>query len=190
MFRAIINAVVAALRSIGRAGRTLLGFPGRIIHSLLGGGGPVSDIPSPPEVSIDSDDGATADFTAALERSYAMMAAIIQAWAASSLSAGAYQPVQGKLSHAVAEWLPGLRPSELLAIIDATPEAVSAHLRSRELIAEVRSVRPLDAISWVDDMLQPEPDSPAPGFLSAAYQHETERFQAALEAEGFRATGL
>src|ERR1700686_1881682 len=151
MFRSLINAIGSVIRSMGRIVRGVLALPGRVIHGILRGGGPVSDIPGPPPVSIDSDAGDTADFTAALERSYAMMAAIIQAWAARSLTAGAYQPIEGKLSRSVAEWLPGLRPAELLAVIEATPEAVCAHLRSRHLIAGVRSVRPLDAIAWVDD---------------------------------------
>jgi hypothetical protein len=189
MFRAIINSIVSALRGMARFGRRMLAVPGNLIHSLLGGGGPVSDIPAPPPVSIDSDEGGMAEFAAAMERSYAMQAAIIQAWAAASLSAGDYQPVQGKLSHAVSEWLPGLRPSELLAIIDATPADVSAHLRSQVLISEVRSVRPLAAIAWVDDMPQTEPDEPAPSFLSLAYAHEKERFRDVREAAGFRATG-
>jgi hypothetical protein len=189
MFRSIINAIGSVIRSLGRIVRGVLAFPGRVIHGILGGGGPVSDIPGPPPVSIDSDDAPGAEFAEALERSYAMMAAIIQAWAASSLSAGAYQPIQGKLSRAVEEWLPGLRPSELLAIIDATPEAVSAHLRSQELIPGVRSVRPLAAIAWVDDTPKPAPEEPAPGHLMTAYLSESARFQAVREAAGFRPAG-
>jgi hypothetical protein len=191
MFKAIINAVVSALRSIGRVGRALLAVPGNLIHRMLGGPAPFSDIPSPPEVSIDSDDGGSAEFASALDRSYSMSAAIVQAWAAASLSAGAYQPVPPKLPHAVADWLSGLRPSELLAIIDTDSGAVSAHLRSQELIAGVRSVRPLAPIAWVDDTPQPDPEMPAdygaPSFISLAYAHENARFQALREAAGFRA---
>jgi hypothetical protein len=187
MLRSIAAAIVSMLLSIGRIGRGILAFPGKVIQGFFGGGGAVSDIPGPPPVSIDSDAGDTADFTAALERSYAMMAAIIQAWAARSLTAGAYQPIEGKLSRSVEAWLPGLRPSELLAIIDATPEAVCAHLRSRDLIAGVRSVRPLDAVAWVDDTPQPAPEEPAPGFLMTAVLHDTARFRAVREAAGFRA---
>jgi hypothetical protein len=189
MFRSLINAIGSVIRSMGRIVRGVLAFPGRVIHGILGGGGPVSDIPGPPPVSIDSDAGDTADFTAALERSYAMMAAIIQAWAARSLTAGDYQPVEGKLSRSVEEWLPGLRPSELLRLIDATPEAVSAHLRSKDLIAGVRSVRPLAAIAWVDDTPKPAPEEPAPGHLMTAYLSESARFQAVREAAGFRPAG-
>jgi hypothetical protein len=187
MLRSIAAAIVSALMSMVRIGRGILAIPGKVIQGILGGGGAVSDIPPPPPVSIDSDGMPGADFAALIERVYAEHAARVQAWAASSLSAGAYQPLPEKLPRDVEAWLPGLRPSELLAIIDATPEAVCAHLRSKDLIVGVRSVRPLDAIAWVDDTPKPAPEEPAPGFLSAAYLHETERFRVVREAAGFRA---
>jgi hypothetical protein len=191
MFKAIVNSIVSALRSIGRVGRALLALLGNLIHRMLGGAGSVSDMPAPPAVSIDSDDCGSAEFDAALQQSYAMSAAIVQAWAAASLSAGAYQPVPAKLPHAVADWLPGLRPSELLRLIDADSKSVSAHLRSQELISEVRSVRLLEAIAWVDDTPKPAPDEPAPSFLSVvAVAHENARFQAVRGVAGFRAAAL
>jgi hypothetical protein len=52
MMRSIVNALVSALRSIGAVLRAGAAMPGRLIHTILGGGGAVSDIPSPPPVSI------------------------------------------------------------------------------------------------------------------------------------------
>jgi hypothetical protein len=195
MLKAICAAVVSALKAIGGVLRAGLALPGKLIHGILGGGGgAVSDIPGPPPVSI-YDDAPVPETGAALtklfEDAYEANSARVRAWAASSLSAGYYQPLPEKLPRAVEAWLPGLRPSELLAIIEATPEAVSAHLRSQDLIAGVRSVRPLEAIEWHDDTEQPLPaDYAMPSFLSVASEHETSRFRALREAAGFRALAL
>jgi hypothetical protein len=190
MLRAICAAVVSALKAIGGVLRAGISLPGRLVRTILGGGGgAVSDIPGPPPVSLYGDAPAPetgAEIAKVFADAYEANAALVRAWAASSLSAGYYQPLPDKLPRDVEKWLPGLRPSELLAIIEATPEGVSAHLRSQDLLAGVRSVRPLEAIAWHDDTPQPLPaDYAMPSFLSVASAHETSRFQALRAAAGF-----
>jgi hypothetical protein len=196
MFQAIINAIGAALRAIGRGLKAVASIPGNLVHSILGGGGAVSDIQGPPPVSIyaPAPDGAeaAAAMTATLAEAQERNAALVQIWAASSLSYGAYQELPEKLPRAVEAWLPGLRVSELLAIIGATPEGLSAHLRSQDLLSGLRSVRPLKAIAWYDDALQADfPDCEASSVVSAeehARTRDIELFRVVREAAGFRAT--
>jgi hypothetical protein len=196
MFQAIISAIGAALRAIGIAIRGIAAIPGNLVHSILGGAGAVSDIPGPPPVSIyaPAPDGAEAGaaMAATLAEAHERNAALVQIWAASSLSYGAYQEIPEKLPRDVEAWLPGLRVSELLAIIGATPEGLSAHLRSQDLLPAVRSVRPLKAIAWHDDALQPEfPDCEASSSFNTADHARTrdiELFRTVREAAGFRAT--
>jgi hypothetical protein len=197
MFKAIINAIGAALRAIGNAIRGIAAIPGNVLHSILGGGGgAMSDIPGPPPVSLYAPEPAHADIGAAmtevLAEAHAMDAAKVQIWSASSLSAGAYQSLPAKLPRDVEKWLPGLRFCELLAIIEATPEGVSAHLRSQDLLPGVRSVRPLAPIAWNDDALQANfPDCEESSVISAedhARNRDIELFRVVREAAGFQAT--
>jgi hypothetical protein len=198
MWNAICAAVMSGLKSIGSVLRAGLALPGKLVHSILGGGGgAVSDITGPPPVSLYGEapppepETTGAEIAKMFADAYEANASLVRTWAASSLSAGYYQPLPEKLPRDVEKWLPGLRPSELLAIIGATPEEVSEHLRSQDVIPGVRSVRPLASIEWHDDTPQPLPaDYGAPSFLNVAFEHETSRFQALRVAAGFRELAL
>jgi hypothetical protein len=89
----------------------------------------------------------------------------VMQWCVASLVADGHSPIPPKMPRKIAEWLPGLTREECISLGCADRTAVSAHLRSYDLVRGVRSVRPLDRLEW-----PPEtgfaPDQGSGGFLS------------------------
>jgi hypothetical protein len=167
MVKAIISAIVSALRSLGRIAGRIATAPLRAINRILGvdDGSDPGDAPDVARYTGDDEAPATGPD---LDAVYRELANIVMAWAANSIVSGQPAPLPPKMPRDLSAWLPGISLDETHVLINADEMAVSSHLRSRELIRGVRSVRPLEAAVWPE-----EPDlafdQGSPGcFLSAA----------------------
>jgi hypothetical protein len=163
MLKAIFSAIASALRGIGRLFGRVAVMPFRALDGLLGGGGLA--VPLAPDVSAEVDDVPAVpalDYKLIYER----LALNVMQWCCDSLVADTQAPIPPKMPRGISAWLPGLTRGECISLGCADKMAVSAHLRSYDLVSGVRSVRPLDRLEW-----PPEPgfapDQGSGGFLSA-----------------------
>lgn len=165
MFRSIVAAVVRALKAIAGFARRVAAAPFLALANPFGGGG---DVPAVPEVAPTmAEDEAEAGPD--MDKVYKELANIVMAWAANSIVDGQPGPLppHPRLPRSLAEWLRGIELDEAHAIINASENEVSAHLRSRELIPGVRSVRPLEPATWPEKP-QFACDQGSPSFVSYA----------------------
>jgi hypothetical protein len=150
LLRAIISAIVNALRSGARFLGRAAAFPLRLINGLSGGGGDVPELPEPepcrdPEnTSVDN------------QAVYREIVLAVMRWAAESIVADRPEPVPPRLPRPVQEWLPGLSRDECWRLMNASERDISAHMQGLFAIDAVPKVRPLQAKEW-----PPEPAVPA-----------------------------
>jgi hypothetical protein len=162
MLKQIFSAVASALKAVGRLFGRVAAMPLRMLDVLLGGGGPAE----PPMTAVSSEaDDVPPEPAPDHKHLYEQIALAVMQWCLDSLVAGGQAPIPPKMPRKVAAWLPGLTRDECIALASANRMAVSAHVRSYELLRGVRSVRPLDRLEW-----PPEPgfapDQGSGGFLS------------------------
>jgi hypothetical protein len=148
MLRKIFGAIANALRSIGRVAGLVASAPFRVLHRILVGD-IEDDVPPAPDVAPPPEEAAPAGPD--MDAVYKELANIVAAWAAESIVAGQPQPQPPKFPRGPGEWLPGITIDEANTLANASEEAVSAHLRSRELIPGVRSVRALQPATWPEE---------------------------------------
>jgi hypothetical protein len=163
MLKAIFSAIAVSLKAVGRLFGRVAMWPFHQLDGLFGGGGLA--VPPAPNVSAEVDDVPAApalDYKLIYER----LALDVMQWCADSLVADTQAPIPPKMPRSISAWLPGLTREECISLGCADRMAVSAHLRSYDLLPGVRSVRPLDRLEW-----PPEPgfapDQGSGGFLSA-----------------------
>jgi hypothetical protein len=179
MLKAVFSAIMSALRAARRVLGRIAAMPIHMLDALFGGGSPA--VPPMPEVSAEADDvpAPAQDH----RRHYEQIALAVMQWCVDSLVADGPAPIPPKMPRKIAAWLPGLTREECISIGCADIMAVSAHIRSYELVRAVRSVRPLDRVEW-----PPEsgfaPDHGCGGFLSALAAADTAPFAAAVPALG------
>ena len=172
MLKQIFAAIIAGLRSIGRLLRGTAAMPFRMLDGVLGGGGP--DVPQMPAVSAEDDDvPAPAEDHKHL---YEQVALAVMQWCVDSLVTDGPAPIPRKMPRKIGEWLPGLTREECISLACADKMAVSAHVRSFELVSGVRSVRPLDRLEWPPELA---PDQGSGGFRSVLADAGTEPWSAA-----------
>ncbi|CUT11470.1 hypothetical protein BF49_2550 [Bradyrhizobium sp.] len=154
--RALISAIISALKSAFACGLAVLSAPFR----MFGGGGGQG---MPPEIPMPQpyvDKPAPRDMTAV----YDEIARILMTWAADSIIADEPVPVPPKLPREFREWLPGLSRDECDKLMEADKMAVSAHVRGLFAIPGVRKVMPLRAVVWPPEA----PIEESPGFAAIA----------------------
>jgi hypothetical protein len=177
MLKQIFSAIASALMSVGRMLGRVVGLPFRVLDYIVGG----PPVPPMPETSMEADDvpGPAPDD----RRHYEQVALAVMQWCIDSLVADGPAPIPPKMPRKIAAWLPGLTREECIFIGGADRNAVSAHIRSYELIRGVRSVRSLDRVDW-----PPEsgfaPDHDSGGFLSALAAVDTASVAAEVPAHG------
>lgn len=153
--RAVISAIISALKSAFSAGLAVLSAPFRIFGG--GASGMPRAIPMPePYV----DEPPKKDMTAV----YDEIARAIMNWAADSLIADDPVPPPPELPREFREWLPGLSRQECCEIMEADKMAVSSHVMGLFAIPGVRKVMPLRAVVWPPETQQAE----SPGFAAIA----------------------
>jgi len=162
MLKAVFSAIASVLKSFGRLFGRVAAAPFRMLDGMLGGGGPA--VPPAPEASAEAEDvPAPAQDHKHL---YEQIALAVMQWCLDSLVADHKMPIPPKMPRGISAWLPGLTRDECIVLASADRMAVSAHIRSHELVRGVRSVRPLDRLEW-----PPEPglapDQGSGGFFSA-----------------------
>ena len=147
MLKAIFRAIVNALRAVGRAAGRIVAAPFAALGSIFEGEG--RDF-TPPQVQEYDADEYEPSSGPDMDAVYRELANIVMTWAAVSIMDGkpAPLPPPPKMPRALSEWLRGISLDEAHAIINATENEVFAHLRARELISGVRSVRPLEPAVW------------------------------------------
>lgn len=151
MLRAILSAIVNALRSGARFLGRVAKFPLRLINGLFGGGyDDMSELPEPEPYR------APENFPVDNQDAYREIACAVTRWAAESIIADRPEPVPPKLPRPIQEWLPGLSRDECWRLMNASERDVSAHLQGLFAIDAVPKVRPLQAKEW-----PPEPQLPA-----------------------------
>jgi hypothetical protein len=140
--RAIISAIIHALRSAFGAIAAMLSAPYRFLFSARGGM-PSIDIPevapatvTPPQLAVDHTDR------------YAKVAEAMMSWAAESILADERQPVPQAWPRSIKNWAQGLDREELFAIIDGPKHAVTGHISEVFAMPRVRKVQPLPATPW------------------------------------------
>ncbi|MBN9602083.1 MAG: hypothetical protein J0G33_04050 [Afipia felis] len=145
MLRRIFSAIVAGLGSIGRLAGAFVSAPFRAIDAMFGGG---SDIPPASATSPESSDVRDPQRVEDLTKVYTSIAISIIEWCMASLVSNAPAPIPPKMPRGVSGWLPGLTQEECIVLASADITEVSSHIRGHDLMAGVRSVRPLDRIEW------------------------------------------
>jgi hypothetical protein len=145
MLRSIAAAIISALRSLTGFARRVVAAPFQMLGNIFGGAGDPPAVPPVETPTPDDDEPAPGPN---MDLVYKQLANIVMTWAAESVVDGQPRPMPQKFPRELSKWLPGISLDEAYAIISATEAEVSAHLRSRELIHGVRSVRPLEPAVW------------------------------------------
>lgn len=165
MLKSIVAAVLRAVKSLFSCARKVAWLPFRMLGALLGGESAIDISPAPELPSDESDEvqSPKPDW----EKIHEHLALSVMRWCVESVELGQPAPVPQKMPRGISEWLPGLREAELIALVSAGRECISAHIRSQELVPGVRSVRRLEAIGWPEKP-RPEWDRGVPSFVSFA----------------------
>jgi hypothetical protein len=162
MLKAIFSAISSALRAVCRLSGRVATWPARMLGGLFGGGGLA--VPPAPETSAEVDDVPPAP-APDYKMIYEQTALAVMQWCVDSLVAGTPAPIPPKRPRGISAWLPGLTREECISLGCADRMAVSAHLRTFDLVRGVRSVRPLDCLEWPPEP-RFAPDEGSGGFLS------------------------
>jgi hypothetical protein len=162
MLKAIFSAISSALRAVCRLSGRVATWPARMLGGLFGGGGLA--VPPAPETSAEVDDVPPAP-APDYKMIYEQTALAVMQWCVDSLVAGTPAPIPPKMPRGISAWLPGLTREECISLGCADRMAVSAHLRTFDLVRGVRSVRPLDCLEWPPEP-RFAPDEGSGGFLS------------------------
>jgi hypothetical protein len=165
MLKFIVAAVLSAFKAVFSCARKVASLPFRVLNAILGGGSDI-DIPPAHEVTSEESDEAPSPKTDWV-KIYENLALLVMRWCVESVELGQPAPVPPKMPRGLSEWLPGLRESELVALVSSGRMGISAHIRSQELVPGVRSVRKLEAIKWPEKP-RPEWDRGFPSFVSFA----------------------
>ncbi len=165
MLRSVIGAIVSALKSLGRLAGHVATAPFRAVARVIGGGG--GDMPATAEAAPYEGDEDQPRRGPDIDAVYRELALAVRTWCADSIIDGQPGPLPPKFPRALEAWLPGITFDEARDILDASERAISEHLRSRELIPGVRSVRPLQAAVWPDDS-PPAPNQGSHSFVTVA----------------------
>ncbi|MBN9004896.1 MAG: hypothetical protein J0H40_05720 [Rhizobiales bacterium] len=155
MLKKIFSAIAAGLKAIGRLVGGVVTAPFRALDAVLGGG---SDVPPLPAATPETEDVPAPAKTEDMTKVYAEVALAVMQWCVESLTADAPAPMPANMPRKIAAWLPGLTREECFALGCAELSAISAHIRSYELVRGVRSVRPLERAEWPPEP-RPAPDS-------------------------------
>jgi hypothetical protein len=152
MLKVIVTAIVAALKAIGGFARRVAAAPFAALASAFGSGVDQSVVPTVAPSAADGDDEEPAPGPN-LDAVYKELANIVMTWAADSIVDGQPGPLPSPrpFPRGIAEWLHGISLDEAHVLINASEAEVCAHLRSRELIPGLRSVRPLDPVAWPEE---------------------------------------
>lgn len=140
--RAIISAIISALRSAFSFATTALAAPFRFLNSMTGGGLAVP--PSVPMPEPFEDEPPRKDMT----EIYDEIARMILEWAADSIIADRPLPVPPKIHREVRDWMAGLTRDECYELMEADRMAVSSHIMGLFALPGVRKVQPLEAVVW------------------------------------------
>lgn len=165
MLKAIVTAIVAALKAIGGFARRVAAAPFAALAGAFGSGIDQSVVPTVAPSAADGDDEPAPGPN--LDAVYKELANIVMTWAADSIVDGQPGPLPSPrpFPRVIAEWLRGISLDEAHVLINASENEVCAHLRSRELIPGLRSVRPLDPVEWPEEP-RPEYSRDSPEFVS------------------------
>ncbi|MEH2512248.1 hypothetical protein V1291_003602 [Nitrobacteraceae bacterium AZCC 1564] len=140
MLRAIITAILSALKSIGRFAGRIVAAPFAALGAMAGGdvaaAPPLIELPPPIEAATNDN-----------SEVYKRIADAILRWACTSVIDDRPAPLPPGLPLAVRAWLPGLSREECEAIVESEPNDVLAHFNGISPIIGVRSVQSLAAVS-------------------------------------------
>ncbi|MCK1341009.1 hypothetical protein IVB38_34590 [Bradyrhizobium sp. 38] len=140
--RAIISAIISALKSAFGVAAAVLVAPFRYLASMTGGGQaapPEMRMPEPIESAP-----ARVDMT----KMYDEIAAAIMSWSVDSIIADGPVAAPPKAPREVREWLQGLTRDECAVLMESDKMSISSHLIGLFSIPGVRKVQPLTVTAW------------------------------------------
>lgn len=149
MLKAIFSTIATALRGVGGLMKSFAAAPGRMLMSVLGGGGGTYEPPEMPSVAPPND---SVDHAAAKDRAQAAaaeIALIIQEWCAQSVMSGDPVQLPPELPSAVKSWVRGLSRSDAVTLLNAEERAISAHIQGVFAIPGLPAMKSLPPVrTW------------------------------------------